>query len=92
MDFSRAMFVTVLAKIDGADVSGYAGSSFDDVEAGKWYSQNVEWAYQNGYASGLDERRGAGTEYQFFTGAAGSAARTAWNDMTHGPRRISPGA
>ncbi len=51
--FTRAMFVTVLAKIDGADVSGYTGTSFDDVPAGKWYSAPVEWAFKNGYASGI---------------------------------------
>ena len=52
MSFSRAMFVTVLSKIDGADVSTYEGSSFSDVPTGKWYSKPIEWAYQKGYAAG----------------------------------------
>ena len=51
--FTRAMFVTVLAKIDGADTSAYSGSSFTDVPEGKWYSKPVQWAYQNEFAAGL---------------------------------------
>ena len=51
--FTRAMFVTVLAKIDGADTSSYTGSSFTDVPRGKWYSKPIQWAFENGYASGL---------------------------------------
>ena len=51
--FTRGMFVTVLSKIDSADTSDYTGSSFTDVKAGKWYAPAVEWAFQNGYASGV---------------------------------------
>ena len=49
----RRMFATILASIDGADISSYTASSFADVEEGRWYSCAVEWAYQNGYASGV---------------------------------------
>ncbi len=49
----RQMFATILAKIDEADLSSYSKMSFSDVAAGKWYSSAVEWAYQNGYASGM---------------------------------------
>ena len=49
---NRAMFVTVLSKIDSADLSQYNEMSFADVEPGKWYSAAIEWAYQNGYTSG----------------------------------------
>ena len=49
---TRAMFVTVLAKIDGADVSDYTTTSFADIESGKWYTKTVEWAYQNEFTSG----------------------------------------
>lgn len=52
---TRAMFATVLAKIDGADLSSYGEMSFDDVKSGKWYSNSIEWAYQNGYAAGLGD-------------------------------------
>ena len=49
---NRAMFATILSKIDGADTFGYTGSSFKDVPEGKWYSNPIEWAFRNGYASG----------------------------------------
>ena len=52
MTLTRAQFVTVLARIDGADVSEYKGTHFTDVPEGKWFSAPVEWAYQNGYAGG----------------------------------------
>jgi len=51
----RQMFATILAKIDGADLSSYTGTSFTDVKPGQWYSAAIEWAYQNGYASGLGD-------------------------------------
>jgi len=53
---TRAMFVTILAKIDGVDLTAYEGkTSFSDVSVGKWYSSAIEWAYQNGLTSGLAE-------------------------------------
>ena len=53
---TRAMFATILAKIDGVDLSEYEGkTSFSDVKTGQWYSNAIEWAYQNGYAAGLGE-------------------------------------
>ncbi|MBQ4055004.1 MAG: S-layer homology domain-containing protein [Clostridia bacterium] len=53
---TRAMFVTILAKLDDADVAEYWGeSSFTDVKPGKWYSTSIEWAYQNGLAAGVGE-------------------------------------
>lgn len=55
MPFSRAMFVTVLARIDGEDISGFTGSHFSDVKPGRWYAAAVEWAYQNGYAGGTGD-------------------------------------
>lgn len=53
---TRAMFVTILAKIDGADTTEYEGkSSFNDVATGKWYSNAIEWAYRNEYTTGFGE-------------------------------------
>ena len=49
---TRAMFMTVLSRIDGADTTSYTGSSFDDVPEDAWYATYVEWSYQNGYSSG----------------------------------------
>ncbi|MBQ3099889.1 MAG: S-layer homology domain-containing protein [Clostridia bacterium] len=51
----RQMFATILAKVAVADTSSYTTSSFNDVETGKWYSNSIEWAYQNGYAAGVGE-------------------------------------
>ena len=52
---TRAMFVTILAKIDGSDISGYSNMSFTDVKPNQWYSNAIEWAASNGYAAGLGE-------------------------------------
>lgn len=53
---TRAMFVTILSKIDGGDLTAYEGkSSFTDVKTDGWYTAAIEWAYQNGYTSGLGE-------------------------------------
>ena len=52
---TRAMFATILAVIDGADVDGYTNMSFTDVKPGKWYSGAIEWAASNGYAAGMGE-------------------------------------
>lgn len=49
----RQMFATILAQIDGVDISEYRESSFADVAENKWYSESIEWAYKNGYASGI---------------------------------------
>ncbi|MBQ9557552.1 MAG: S-layer homology domain-containing protein [Clostridia bacterium] len=51
--FTRAMFVTVLARIDNADVESCTTTSFADVAEGRWYTRTVEWAYQNGLTSGV---------------------------------------
>lgn len=51
VDMNRAMFVTILYNIDSASEK-YTTSSFADVKVGSWYANPVEWAYQNGYASG----------------------------------------
>ena len=53
---TRAMFTTILAKIDGSDLTAYEGkSSFSDVKTDGWYTAAIEWAYQNGYAAGLGD-------------------------------------
>jgi len=50
---NRAMFVTVLGRLDGADVSKYTTPTFDDVEVGQWYTSYVEWAAANGIVNGM---------------------------------------
>lgn len=49
---TRAMFVTVLGKMEGIDTSQYQGSDFTDVENGAWYAPYVKWGYQEGVVSG----------------------------------------
>jgi len=50
---NRAMFVTVLGRLDKADVSKYTTPTFDDVKAGQWYTSYVEWAAANGIVNGM---------------------------------------
>ncbi len=53
-ELTRAMFMTILAKVDGADLAEYEGkSSFEDVKTDGWYTSAIEWAYQNKLASGM---------------------------------------
>ena len=53
---TRAMFVTILASIEGAETDYYAyNPCFSDVASGKWYSGAVNWAYANDLASGLGD-------------------------------------
>ena len=54
---TRAMFVTVLSRLDGAGLSSYAGNDFADVAVGSWYAAPVQWASQNGIVTGIGNRR-----------------------------------
>lgn len=53
---TRAMFVTVLARVAGANLAHPDESSFDDVPLKKWYSPYIEWAVENGIINGVDPR------------------------------------
>jgi hypothetical protein len=60
---TRAMFATVIARIDGADLSRYTTSRFSDVPAGQWYAAAVEWAADMGIVGGIGgDRFGPNTE------------------------------
>ncbi len=50
---NRAMFVTVLGRLDGADVSAYSEPTFSDVAAGQWYTGYVGWAAAKGIVNGM---------------------------------------
>ncbi len=52
---TRAMFVTVLGRLAGVDVSGYTNVSFEDVVPGEYYAPYVEWATQNGIIMGYGD-------------------------------------
>ena len=45
---TRAMFAVALARLDGADCSGYEETPYDDVPIGSWYGKAVAWAADNG--------------------------------------------
>ncbi|MCL2059106.1 MAG: S-layer homology domain-containing protein [Oscillospiraceae bacterium] len=55
---TRAMFATVLARLDGADLDAYAVSAesrFSDVAVGEWYAEAVEWAADLGIVNGYGD-------------------------------------
>ncbi|TJX68366.1 hypothetical protein E8P77_02670 [Soehngenia saccharolytica] len=52
---TRAMFVTALARLDGAELEGYSNIKFKDVNENSWYENAVEWAVFNGIVKGYDE-------------------------------------
>ncbi|MDR1589006.1 MAG: S-layer homology domain-containing protein [Oscillospiraceae bacterium] len=54
---TRAMFVTVLGRIAGVDVSVYSGASFDDVPEEQYYAPYVKWASEKGIVSGVGGNR-----------------------------------
>ena len=53
VEVTRAMFATILAALDNADLEGYTESVFDDVENGKWYTAAITWANEKELAAGL---------------------------------------
>jgi len=52
MAMSRGMFVTVLGRLAGVDVSKYKKSSFTDVNNNSYYVDYIEWAKDNNIALG----------------------------------------
>lgn len=49
---TRSMFAAVLARLYGADTSGYT-ANFSDVAPGAWYEGSVAWAAEMGFTSGV---------------------------------------
>jgi uncharacterized repeat protein (TIGR02543 family) len=50
---TRAMYVTVLGRIAGVDVSTYAAPDFIDVPATAYYAPYVAWAAEKGITTGI---------------------------------------
>lgn len=50
---TRSMFVTVLGRLDGVDVSKYTIPTFSDVQVGQWYTSYVEWAAASKIVNGI---------------------------------------
>ncbi len=53
-DMSRAMFVTVLARMSGEKISGYS-NSFTDVPSDAWYIDACAWASAKGIVTGTGD-------------------------------------
>ena len=49
---TRAMFVTVLGKYEGVDISKYTTCEFGDVPDGEWYTVYTQWAFETGLVAG----------------------------------------
>lgn len=54
---TRAMYVTVLGRMAGVDVSQYTTSAFTDVPTDAWYAPYVQWAVEKGITSGIGNRK-----------------------------------
>ena len=55
MKMNRAMFVTVLARMNGVDLTAYTGSDFADVKTSAYYAPAVKWASENGIVKGYSD-------------------------------------
>lgn len=59
---TRAMAITLLARMAGADVKSAPRAPFTDVPASGWYTGAVNWGYANGIIKGVSETRFAPEE------------------------------
>ena len=55
--YTRAMFVTMLGRLDKIDPADYPGSSFSDVPAGRWDAPYIRWASETGLVNGVGNGR-----------------------------------
>ena len=51
---NRAMFATLLCKLEGAESQEYT-APFEDVSPDAWYAGAVNWAYENGVIHGISD-------------------------------------
>lgn len=52
---TRAMFVAMLGRLSGADMTQYSGTSFSDVKETSYYAPNVQWAVEQKIVSGFPD-------------------------------------
>ncbi len=52
---TRAEFVTILGRLANIDESKYKDKVFNDINANKYYSPYIDWAYKNKIASGFGD-------------------------------------
>ena len=51
-NMTRAMFVTVMARVAGAETDNNAVTQFTDVPSGQWYTGAVQWGVEKGIVQG----------------------------------------
>lgn len=51
-NMTRAMFVTVMARVAGAQTDNSATTEFTDVPSGQWYTGAVQWGVEKGLVQG----------------------------------------
>lgn len=52
---TRAMFASVIANLEGADLTSYSASAFVDVDQEAWYSAAIAWAAEHQLMSGVGQ-------------------------------------
>ncbi len=54
-NLTRAQFLTILAKLDGIDLTRYEGkdAGFEDIKPAHWWNEVICWAVEKGYTSGI---------------------------------------
>ncbi len=52
---TRAEFVTILGRLANVDEGKYKDKVFNDINANKYYSPYIDWAYKNKIASGFGD-------------------------------------
>ncbi|MEG1999838.1 MAG: N-acetylmuramoyl-L-alanine amidase [Evtepia sp.] len=59
---TRAMYATVLSRLEGADTSGFTVSPFTDVDINSWYGKPVTWVESVKVIEGMGNQKFAPTE------------------------------
>lgn len=53
--FTRAMFVTILGRMEGVDPDKYQGTPFSDVNGVAWAKPYIQWASEKGIVNGVGD-------------------------------------
>ncbi len=58
-NLTRAQFLTILAGVDGVDLTAYEGkdAGFEDVKSTHWWNNVICWAVEKGITSGISETK-----------------------------------
>ena len=54
---TRAMFITIISRMEGIDEDDYPTSGFADIADGQWYTAAVAWGAKNGVVLGVGQNR-----------------------------------